>query len=147
MIKIAIIDDHTVIRSGLRDYLDSQPDLQVVGEGDTGRDALALTSAQQVDVLLMDLCMPGQNGMDALADMMARSPEVRILILSGYPESLYALNMLQQGAWGFLNKNCAPEDIIAAVRTIAAGRLFLPPGVQRSKPAPEGPTVRAAQRS
>lgn len=147
MIKIAIIDDHTVVRSGLREYLDSQPDLQVVGEGATGRDALALTSGQQVDVLLMDLCMPGQNGVDALADVMARSPEVRVLILSGYPESLYALNMLQQGAWGFLNKNCAPEDITAAVRTIAAGRLFLPPGVRRSKQAVNSSAIRAAQRS
>ncbi len=131
MIKIAVIDDHTVIRSGLRDYLESQPDLQVVGEGSSGRDALALTRNHAVDVLLMDLCMPGQNGIDALADVLARSPELRVLILSGYPASLYAMSLLQQGAWGFLNKTCAPEDIVAAVRTIAAGQLFLPAGVGR----------------
>lgn len=133
MIKIAIIDDHTVVRSGLRDYLDSQPDLQVVGEGANGRDALTLVKTLPVDVLLMDLCMPGQNGMDALAEVLARRPEVRVLILSGYPEALYALSLLQQGAWGFLNKKCEPEEITAAVRTIAAGRLFLPAGVRQSQ--------------
>ncbi len=135
MIKIAVIDDHTVVRSGLRDFLESQPDLRVVGEGSSGRDALALTRNQAVDVLLMDLCMPGQNGMDALADVLARSPDLRVLILSGYPESLYAMSLLQQGAWGFLNKNCAPEDIVTAVRTIAGGRLFLPAGVGRAESA------------
>lgn len=129
MIKIAIIDDHTVVRSGLRDYFESQPDLQVVGEGANGRDALALVRSQPIDVLLMDLCMPGQNGMDALADVRARSPDVRVLILSGYPESLYALRMLQRGAWGFLNKRCDPEEITAAVRMIAAGRRLLPAGL------------------
>lgn len=129
MIKIAIIDDHTVVRSGLRDYFESQPDLQVVGEGANGRDALTLVRSQPVDVLLMDLCMPGQNGMDALADVLARCPEVRVLILSGYPESLYALSLLKQGAWGFLNKKCEPEDITAAVRMIAAGRRLAPSGL------------------
>lgn len=77
MIKIGIIDDHTVVRSGLRDYLDSQPDLKVVGEGASGRDALALVRSQPVDVLLMDLCMPGQNGMDALADVLSQAGAAR----------------------------------------------------------------------
>lgn len=129
MIKIGIIDDHTVVRSGLRDYLDSQPDMKVVGEGASGRDALALVRTRSVDVLLMDLCMPGQNGMDALADVLSRLPQLRVLILSGYPASLYALSMLKQGAWGFLNKSCDPEDITAAVRAIAAGRRLVPAGL------------------
>ncbi len=132
MIRIAIIDDHTVVRNGLRDYLDSQPDLNVVGEGASGRDALLLTRSQPVDVLLMDLCMPGQNGMDALADVRGVAPGVRVLILSGYPAALYALSVLEQGVWGFLSKTCAPEEIVTAVRMVAAGRLVVP----RSLPKP-----------
>lgn len=142
MIKIAIIDDHSVVRSGLREFLESHPDLQVVGEGASGRDALALTRRHSVDVLLMDLCMPGQNGVDALADVLMHSPGVRVLILSGYPEALYAINLMRQGAMGFLNKNCELEDIVKAVRTIAAGRPFVPERPPRASLAGRGAVSR-----
>ena len=90
MIRIAIVDDQAHVRAVLREFFSIHPDLCVVGEGSTGRDALALVSGQPVDVLLMDLSMPGQNGIDALMQVQSVAPAVRVLILSGYPETPYA---------------------------------------------------------
>lgn len=124
-IEIGIVDDHQVVRSGLRDFLNSYPDLQVTCEGSNGRDALTLAAQVRMDVLVMDLCMPGQNGIDALARIRAKAPDLGVLILSGYPESVYALSLIEQGASGFLNKDCEPEDIVKAVRAVADGQLYL----------------------
>lgn len=129
MIRIAIVDDHAIVRAGLRQYFAEQVDLVVAGEAANGREALDLVRKGDIDVLLMDLSMPDQGGVDALAAIKARAPELPILILSGFPEAHYATTLLRQGASGYLNKECDPEEIIKAIRTVARGRKYITAGV------------------
>lgn len=129
MINVGIVDDHAIVRSGLRQFLSEHVDLRVVGEAANGREAIDLIRNAEVDVLLMDLAMPGQSGLDALAMLRAKAPKMSILILSGYPEEHYAISMIRQGASGYLNKECDPKEIVEAIRTIALGRRYVTPGV------------------
>ena len=129
MIKIAIVDDHAIVRAGLRQYLSEQVDLQVIAEASNGREALDIVRQGQVDVMVMDLSMPYQSGVDALAGIRARAPELPVLILSGFPEAHYATTLLRQGASGYLNKECDPEEIVTAIRTVARGRKYITPAV------------------
>ena len=108
MIQIAIVDDHAIVRTGLRQFLGEQVDLRVAGEAANGREALELVRQTPVDVLLMDLSMPGQGGLEALQAIKARYPELPVLILSGFPASRYAPTLMSQGASGYLNKECDP---------------------------------------
>ncbi|RZI84368.1 MAG: response regulator transcription factor [Rubrivivax sp.] len=125
MIRIAIIDDHAIVRTGLRQFFSEQVDLKVTGEAANGREALDLVRAGDVDVLVMDLSMPDQSGVDALAAIRARAPDLPVLILSGFPEEHYALTLLRQGASGYLNKECDPEEIVKAIRTVFRGRKYI----------------------
>jgi len=125
MIKIGIADDHAIVRSGLRQYLSEQVDLVVVAEAANGREAIDAVRATPMDVLLLDLAMPGKSGIDALAMLHAKAPNVGVLVLSGYPEELYASAMIQQGASGYLSKVCEPGEIVEAIRTIAHGRHYI----------------------
>ncbi|WP_027475938.1 response regulator [Curvibacter gracilis] len=125
MIRIGIVDDHAIVRSGLRNFFADHVDLRVVGEAGNGREAIDLVRTTEMDVLLMDLAMPGQSGLDALAMIRAKAPDVGILILSGYPEEHYAMNLIRQGASGYLNKECDPAEIVEAVRTIALGKRYI----------------------
>ncbi|MEJ8821651.1 response regulator transcription factor [Variovorax humicola] len=129
MIKIGIVDDHAIVRNGLRDYFASHVDLRVVGEAKSGREAIDLVRNNEIDVLVMDLLMPGQSGIDAIAMIRAKAPQVGILILSGYPEEHYAMNMIRQGASGYLNKECDPAEIVKAIQVIALGRRYITPAV------------------
>ena len=129
MIQVGIVDDHAIVRSGLRQYLSDHVDVRVVGEAANGREAIDLVRATPIDVLIMDLSMPGQSGLDALAMLRAKSPDTGILILSGYPEEHYAMNLIRQGASGYLNKECEPSEILEAIRTIALGRRYITPVV------------------
>ena len=115
MIKVGIVDDHAIVRQGLRQFLSEHVDLRVVGEASNGREAIDLVREQEIDVLLMDLSMPGQSGIDALAMLRAKAPDMGILILSGYPEEHYAINLIRQGASGYLNKECDPKEIAEAI--------------------------------
>jgi two-component system, NarL family, invasion response regulator UvrY len=129
MIRIGIVDDHAIVRTGLRQFLSDEVDLRVTGEAANGREALDLARKGDVDVLLMDLSMPEQGGVDALMSIKARFPELPIVILSGFPEQHYAVTLLKQGASGYLNKDCDPNEIATAVRTVARGRKYVTPGV------------------
>jgi len=129
MIRIAIIDDHAIVRAGLRQFLSEQVDLTVVAEASNGREALDIVRKGQVDVLVMDLSMPDQSGVDALAAIKAREPDLPVLILSGFPEQHYATTLLRQGASGYLNKECDPEEIVKAIRTVVRGRKYITAGV------------------
>src|SRR5262245_44302546 len=91
IIKVAIVDDHSIVRSGLTQFLSEMVDLRVVGEAASGREAIDLVRTAEIDVLILDLSMPGQSGIDALAMIRAKAPDVGILILSGYPEEQYAV--------------------------------------------------------
>ena len=125
MIRIAIVDDHAIVRTGLRQYFSEQVDLRVTGEAANGQEAMELVRKGDLDVLLMDLSMPGHSGVDALAAIKARAPELPVLILSGFPEAHYATTMLKQGASGYLNKECDPEEIVKAIRTVYRGRKYI----------------------
>jgi len=127
MIRVAIVDDHAHMRHSLRAYLESLGDMQVVAEGGNGRDAALIARRWRPDVLLMDLAMPGRNGLHALAAVRAQAPGVAVLILSGYPPEPHARQMLGLGAAGFLHKNCEPDQIAQALRAVAAGRLDVKP--------------------
>lgn len=129
MIKVGIVDDHAIVRSGLRQFLGDHVDLKVTGEANNGREALELARGGDVDVLLMDISMPDQGGVDALQAIKARFPDLPILILSGFPEAQYATTLLRNGASGYLNKECEPEDIVNAIRTVARGRRYISPAV------------------
>ncbi|MBA4195025.1 MAG: DNA-binding response regulator [Comamonadaceae bacterium] len=129
MIQIAIVDDHAIVRTGLRQFLGEQVDLRVTGEAANGREALELVRQVPVDVLLMDLSMPGQGGVEALQAIKARHPDLPVLILSGFPASQYAPALLSQGASGYLNKECDPQEIVDAIRVVARGRRYLGPEV------------------
>ena len=129
MIRVAIVDDHAIVRAGLRQFFSEQVDLRVTGEACNGREALDLVRQGDLDVLVMDLSMPDQSGVDALAAIKARKPELPVLILSGYPETHYATTLLRQGASGYLNKECDPEEIVKAIRTVFRGRKYITPAV------------------
>jgi two-component system, NarL family, invasion response regulator UvrY len=129
MIRIAIVDDHAMVRAGLRQFFADQIDFVVVGEASNGKAALDIVRKGEVDVILMDISMPGHSGVDALAAIKARAPDLPVLILSGFPEEHYATTLLRQGASGYLNKDCDPEEIIKAIRTVCRGRKYITAGV------------------
>jgi len=123
MINVGIVDDHAIVRTGLRQFLSEQVDIRVAGEAATAREAIELVRATPgLDVLLMDLSMPGQSGMEALRTIQAEAPSLGVLVLSGYPEEHYAINVLSAGARGYLNKDCDPVEILNAIHTVALGR-------------------------
>jgi DNA-binding NarL/FixJ family response regulator len=129
MIRIAIVDDHAMVRAGLRQFFADQPDFSVVAEAANGREALDIVRRGEVDVVVMDIAMPDQSGVDALAAIRARAPDLPVLILSGYPEEHYATTLLRQGASGYLNKDCDPDEIVKAIRTVCRGRKYITAGV------------------
>ena len=129
MIRIGIVDDHVIVRNGLKQFFSEQVDLRVIGEASNGREALQLVRGGEVDVLVMDLSMPDQSGVDALAAIKAREPNLPVLILSGFPEAHYATTLLRQGAAGYLNKECDPEEIVKAIRVVFRGRKYITPAV------------------
>jgi two-component system invasion response regulator UvrY len=129
MIRIGIVDDHAIVRAGLKQLLSDEVDLRVTGEAANGREALELARKGDVDVLLLDLSMPDQGGVDALLAIKARFPDLPIVMLSGFPEEHYAVTLLKQGASGYLNKECDPAEIATAIRTVARGRKYVTPGV------------------
>ena len=125
MIRVGIVDDHAIVRAGLKQFFSEQVDLRVTGEASNGSEALDLVRKNEVDVLVMDLSMPDQSGVDALIAIKARRPDMPVLILSGFPESHYATTLLRQGASGYLNKECDPEEIVKAIRTVRLGRRYI----------------------
>jgi two-component system invasion response regulator UvrY len=129
MIKIAIIDDHAMVRAGLREFFADQPDFEVVAEASSGRQAVNIVRQGGVDVIVLDISMPEQSGVDALAAIRARAPDLPVLILSGFPEDQYAVTLLRQGANGYISKDCDPDQIVKAIRTVCRGRRYITDGV------------------
>lgn len=144
MIRIVIADDHAIVRTGLREFFAGQVDLRVTGEAANGSEALELVRQGDLDVLLLDLSMPDQSGVDALAAIHARKPELPILILSGFPEAHYATMLIKQGASGYLNKECDPEEIVNAIRTVARGRKYISAAVAEQLASGLDPTAAKA---
>ena len=129
MIRIAIVDDHPVVRAGLKQFLGDQMDMTVIAEAANGREALNVVRAGGIDVMLMDISMPDQSGVDALIAIKARAPDLPVLMLSIFAEAHYATTLLKQGASGYLNKDCDPQELVSAIRTVALGRKYISPSV------------------
>lgn len=128
-IKIGIVDDHAILRSGIRGFLEAEADFEIVGEAASGREAIDMVRKHELDVLLMDISMPVQTGVEALAMIRAKAPDIGVIILSSYPEEHYAVALIRQGASGYLNKQCEPSEITLAIRRVANGQRYLSPTV------------------
>lgn len=129
MIRIAIVDDHAIVRTGLRQFLSEQIDFKITGEASNGRETLDIVRRGEADVIVLDLSIPGQSGVELLAAIRMREPDLPVLILSCFPEIYYATAMLRQGAAGYLNKECDPEEIVKAIRIVSQGRKYITPAV------------------
>jgi len=131
VIRVAIVDDQPLIRAGLRMIVESQPDLSVAGEAEDGAQAIDLVRRTLPDVALMDVRMPGIDGIQATKTVLAEHIALRVLILTTFDVDRYVYEALRAGASGFLLKDAAPEQLVAAIRAVAAGELLLAPSVTR----------------
>lgn len=133
MIRVLLVDDQALIRAGFRMLLDATEDIKVVGEADNGADAVTLAAQSQADVVLMDIRMPGMDGLDATRRIAADDDlaGVRVLILTTYEADDYVYQALRAGAAGFLVKDTDPGDLVHAIRVVAAGDALLSPRVTR----------------
>jgi DNA-binding NarL/FixJ family response regulator len=129
VIRVLIVEDDALMRAGLRGVLEHDEGIEVVGEADDGRDAVYRARLQRPDVVLMDIRMPGLDGIAATRDVLAAFPEVKVVILTTFEQDDYIFGALDAGASGFLLKRTKPEELIAAIRTIAAGDSLLSPSV------------------
>lgn len=127
MLRVAIVDDHEIVRAGFRDMFSGELGIVVAFEAASGEDALEQLGECDCDVLLLDLGLPGQSGVDVLRILRQRHSGLRVLVLSGYPEERYALAMIRNGADGYLCKECGRDELLKAVRVIAQGRRYLSP--------------------
>ncbi len=125
MIRILLADDHKIVRDGLKRILAACADISVAGEAPSGDEALALVKANDYDVAMLDLSMPGLSGLDLIKRLKLEKPKLRILVLSMHGEQQYAARALKAGASGYLNKDSAAELLVAALRKIAAGGVHI----------------------
>jgi DNA-binding NarL/FixJ family response regulator len=128
-VRVLIVDDHPVVRTGLRGMLESQPCLEVVGEAQDGEEAVKLTKQLSPNVVLMDLRMPGMSGVAATAQIKERMPDANVLVLSTYDSSADILRAVEAGATGYLLKDAPREELFRAIRAAAQGKPLLAPEV------------------
>ncbi|MEA2683275.1 MAG: hypothetical protein QOK05_1603 [Chloroflexota bacterium] len=126
-IRVLIVDDHGVVRQGLRRFLELQPDIAVVGEADNGRGIVELVRTSKADVVLMDIVMPDVDGIDAIRALHNQSATTRVLVLSSFADDAQVFAAVQAGAAGYLLKDVRPDDLAAAIRQVHAGRTVLHP--------------------
>jgi len=129
VLRVVLADDHPIVREGLRLLVNSQPDMRVVGEAADGAAACRAATELRPDVLVMDLSMPVLSGADATQIVKRDCPDVRILALTVHEESLYLTRLLRAGASGFVLKRSAPEELVRAVRAVAAGGTYIDPSI------------------
>ena len=127
MLRLAIVDDHKIVRAGFREMLADELGVRVEFEAASGEEALQQLREQPCDVLLLDLSLPGQSGVDVLRAVRQRYPALKVLMLSGFPEERYALPMIRNGANGYLCKDCERDELIRAIRTVDQGRRYVSP--------------------
>jgi len=130
-IRILLVDDHAVVRAGLRMLLGADPELQIVGEAENGAQALRLTDELAPDVVLMDISMPDMNGIEATRKIKEQAPNVAVLALTMHEDDQYFFEMLAAGASGYVPKRAAPNDLISAIHAVYKGGVFLFPSVAR----------------
>jgi two-component system invasion response regulator UvrY len=119
MIRILIADDHAIVRQGLKQILAETPDMTVAGEAASGQEVLDRVKKEEWDVIVLDIAMPGKDGLETLKELRLQKPGLPVLVLSIYPEEQYAVRLLKAGAAGYLTKESAPEELIAAIRRVS----------------------------
>ncbi len=124
MIRILIADDHAIFREGLRQILEDDPGMVVADEASDGREVMDKVSKNDYDLLVLDIAMPGLNGLDTLKLLKSHKPELRVLILSMYPEEQYALRAIKAGASGYITKSSASEELIGAIKKVLKGGRY-----------------------
>jgi len=132
MIRVAIADDHAIVRQGLRQILSAHGEFEVVGEAANHGEVMQLLRREACDVLLLDIAMPGKNGIDTLKQVRIERPKLPVLVLSMYPEDQYAFRALKAGASGYLTKMTAADQLVDAIRTITRGRKYITPELAQS---------------
>lgn len=125
MKNILLVDDHSIVRQGLKNLIELESDLQVTGEASSGVEALKLVRGNRYDIVVLDISMPDKNGVDTMHDLKHIAPDLPVLILSGYAEQQYALNLIRSGCKGYLSKDTDSDEIIKAIRTIANGKRYI----------------------
>jgi len=152
VIQVVLCDDHAVLRRGIRDTLTESPDIRVTGEAGSYPELREVLRTAACDVLLLDLNLPGRSGLEVMASLKETHPDIKVLIVSMYPEDQYALRCLKAGAHGYANKAGDPVQLIAAVQTIVQGRKYLTPEVAQlladslAQPTPELPHESLSER-
>lgn len=127
-IRVMIVDDHAILRAGVREMLVDEPDLDVVAEAGSAEEALQLLeSGTKVDVVVLDITLPGQSGIELLKHLRTERPELAILVLSMHPERSFAVRLMRAGANGYVPKMIVPEELVKAVRAVGAGRRYITP--------------------
>jgi DNA-binding NarL/FixJ family response regulator len=129
MIRVVIADDHTIVREGLKQLLSAAADLTVIGEAQNGQEVLQRVREDAFDVLLLDMSMPGKSGIELIKQVHGEKPKLRILVLSMHEEEQYAVRALKAGAAGYLTKESASVQLVAAIRKVATGGVFISPAV------------------
>ena len=128
-IRLLLADDHAVVRSGLRMLLEAQPDMTIIGEAETGQEAIRRVAELSPDVVLMDIEMPGMNGIEATRRIKANAPASAVLALTMYEDDQYFFEMLRAGASGYVPKRAAPDELVSAIRAVSRGEVFLYPSL------------------
>lgn len=130
-IKLLLVDDHAIVRSGLRMLFQSEQDMEIVGEAGTGEEALIAVQTLEPDVVVMDVAMPGITGIEATRRIKKLNPNVAVLALTMYEDEQYFFQMLEAGASGYIPKRAAPDDLVSAVRVVGQGNVFLYPSLAK----------------
>lgn len=130
-IRIMLVDDHDIVRTGLRSYLETQSGMEVVAEARDGQEALRLATEKQPNIILMDITMPNMDGLDATRQLKTLCPEALVLALTVHEDKQYFMEMLAAGASGYLTKQAAADELVAAIRAVAEGHVYLQPALAR----------------
>ena len=145
MIKVVLVDDHAVVRSGLRLLLNNHEDMEVVGEAGNAKDAIFRARALKPDVILLDVVMPGESGIDVLPKLLQESPDTKVLVLSMQDDPSYVREAFAVGASGYVLKEAADEEVVSAVREIADGGRYVHPALGARMVAAEAEERAAAE--
>jgi two-component system response regulator NreC len=130
-ITVILVDDHDVVRTGLRSFLNTQEDVKVVAEARNGEEALLRAQEMKPDLVIMDITMPGMDGLEATRRLKVQNPECLVLALTVHEDKQYFMEMLAAGASGYITKQAAADDLVAAIRAVAAGQIYLQPALAR----------------
>jgi two-component system response regulator NreC len=131
-IRIVLVDDHEIVRAGLRMLIQAQEDMEIVGEAENGQQALDLCSKQPPDVVIMDITMPGLSGLEVTRQLKQQCPNTNVLALTIHEGEQYFFEMLNAGASGYVPKRAAPTDLVAAIRAVYSGEVYLHPSVAKA---------------